>query len=125
MSIILQAPFDIVQTTIVLPNPQFDDSENLNSKVKVFRAMEGSTYTYIKSTTRRTLSYKLKLTRSKAFELQNFIEAYITIKMRLIDYRNRTFIGDLANDPFEFVATEKYNHTEWVDIDLTFEGVQT
>lgn len=107
MSVLLQAPAGLIQTTTILPDPDFGDKENPNSEVKIYRGMEGSTYTYVKSKAYRKLSYKFQVTRLKCFEVQNFIDAYLSTKIRLTNHRGLVFIGDIVNNPVEYTITGK------------------
>ncbi len=109
------------QTTTILPNPEWSDSEQLTGEVIIKRSMEGETYTYVKSKNdRRKLLFRFRLTRSKSFELKAFIQSYYNSKVRLIDHKQQKWIGNLLNNPFEFEALlgEEQN------IQLEFEGIK-
>ena len=55
----LQAPYPLLQTTTILPDPKFSDSEGLMIVVTRKLAMDGTKYTYIKNKGRRKLKLVL------------------------------------------------------------------
>lgn len=109
------------QTIIFLPNPQWDDGENLTDQIITKRAMNGRLYTYVKTKNeRRRLLMRFDLTREKAFELRAFIRSYYSSEIKLIDHNDIIWIGHLTNNPFEFTTTV----SEWRNIQLEFEGTK-
>ncbi len=109
------------QTTTVLPNPEWQDSEQLTSSLEVKRTVNGATYTYVKSKNdRRRLLMRFILTRAKSLELKAFINAYYSSIVTLIDHEQQKWIGNLLNNPFEFEALVG----EYQNIQLEFEGIK-
>ncbi len=109
------------QTTTLLPNPEWDNSEQLTGEVTIKRATDGTTYTYIKSKNdRRRLLFRFRLTRQKSFELREFIIAYFSSEVRLIDHNGVTWVGNLLNNPFEFESLSG----EEQNIQLEYEGIK-
>lgn len=109
------------QTTTFLPNPEWDDSENLTVEVITKRSMNGILYTYAKTKNeRRRLLMRFKLTRAKAFELRAFIHSYFSSEIKLVDHIGQTWIGNLMNNPFEFESVVG----EGQEIQLEFEGIK-
>ncbi len=109
------------QTTTVLPNPEWQDSEQLTSGLAVKRTVNGATYTYVKSKNdRRRLLMRFILTRAKSLELKAFINAYHSSIVTLIDHEQQRWIGNLLNNPFEFEAIIGENQ----NIQLEFEGIK-
>ena len=109
------------QTTTFLPNPEWDDSEQLTGEITIKRANDGTTYTYIRTKeNRRRLLFRFRLTREKSLELREFIIAYFSSEIRLIDYNDNTWIGNLLNNPFEFESLSG----EEQNIQLEFEGIK-
>lgn len=98
----LQAPFPRIQTTSLLPNPEFGDSENLAVEVNLKRAMDGTRYTYVKRKGRRRLQWTFHLSRNKGLEVRAFLQTYLASKVRLVDHNGRVWIGVFMNNPFEF-----------------------
>ena len=127
----LQAPYPLLQTTSILPDPQFSDSEGLAVTVTRKTAMDGTRFTYVKRKGRRKLKWSFKLTRNKALELRAFIQAYFAQPMRITDHNNRVWVGNLVGNPFEFDTRERaapaiapMPRGETVLIELDFEGVE-
>jgi hypothetical protein len=98
----LQATHPSLQTTTILPNPKFGDSEGLRAEVSVKRAMNGTRYTYIKRKGGRKLQWMFRLTRNKGLELRAFIQSYFASTVVITDHNDRVWIGKLVNNPFEF-----------------------
>lgn len=127
----LQAPYPRLQTTTILPSPQFGDSESLRAEVAVKRAVDGTRYTYVKRKGGRKLQWTFRLTRNKALELRAFIQVYHAHKVRATDHAGRVWVGNLMNNPFEFDTTSRaapaiapMPRGEWQTITLEFEGVK-
>jgi len=109
------------QTTTVLPNPEWSDSEQLTGEVTIKRSINGEVYTYVKSKNdRRRLLFRFRLTRSKSLELKAFIQSYFSSIVHLIDHEQQRWVGNILNNPFEFEAIlgEEQN------IQLEFEGIK-
>ena len=66
----LQAPYPALQTTTILRDPKFSDSEGLMVSVARKTAMDGTRYTYVKRKDRRKLKWSFRLTRNKGLELR-------------------------------------------------------
>lgn len=103
----LQAPYPALQTTSLLPNPEFSNTENLIVTVTRKTAMDGTRYTYIKKSERRKMQWTFRLSRNKALELRAFIQAYFASKIRITDHRNHIWIVNFTNNPFEFDTPER------------------
>jgi len=98
----LQAPHPSLQTTTILPNPRFGDSEGWRVEVIVKRAMDGTRYTYIKRKGGKKLQWTFKVTRNKGLELRAFIQSYFASTVVVTDHNDRKWIGKFVNNPFEF-----------------------
>ena len=128
----LSAPHPLLQTTTLLPNPQFSDQENLMVSVTRKTAMDGTRYTYVKrKDNRRRLKWSFRLTRNKALELRAFVFAYFASKIKITDHKGRVWIGYFTNNPFEFDTTDRAAPAispmlrgENVNIELEFEGIE-
>jgi len=127
----LQAPYPRLQTTTLLPNPQFSDAENLQVTMTRKMAMNGTRYTYIKRKERRKLKWSFRLTRNKGLELRAFIYAYFASKIVVTDHLDRVWQGWLLNNPFEFDTVDRAGPAispmprgETQMIELEFEGVE-
>jgi hypothetical protein len=128
----LQAPYPSLQTTTLLPNPQFSDQEGLTAAVTRKTAIDGTRYTYVKrKDNRRKLKWSFRLTRNKGLELRAFIYAYFASQVRITDHNNRVWVGNFTDNPFEFDTTERawpaiapLPRGEVQVIELEFEGVE-
>jgi hypothetical protein len=128
----LQAPFPLLQTTTLLPDPQFSDQEGLSAAVTRKTAMDGTRYTYVKrKANRRKLKWSFRLTRNKGLELRAFIFAYFASSIKIIDHNSRIWTGNFTNNPFEFDTPERaapaispMPRGETQTIDLEFEGIE-
>ena len=98
----LQAPHPGLQTSVVLPNPEWGDSENLVAEVNKKHAMDGTLFTYVKRKGRRKLSWTFGLSRNKGLELRAFLQSYFASKVQVTDHNERVWIGHFVNNPFEF-----------------------
>ncbi len=97
----LQAPHPQIQTTSLLPNPVFGDSESLRVSMVTKRAMDGTLYTYVKRKGGRKLQWTFNLTRNKGLEVRAFIQAYFASVIKVTDHTGRMWVGKLVNNPFE------------------------
>ena len=126
------APYPALQTTTLLPSPQFSDSEAILDSVSRKLAMDGTRYTYVKRRGgRRKLKWTFWLSRNKALELRAFIFAYFAANVQATDHNGRVWAGNFTNNPFEFdtpdaaqPAIAPMPRGELQAIDIEFEGVQ-
>lgn len=102
MSLILRAPLPHIQTTSVFPSPKFGDGEAPRLSIDVKQSMNGTTYSYVKSSARSRLQYTLTLSRMKALELRDFIQAYYRAKVQLTNHKGEVWDGYFVSNPFEF-----------------------
>lgn len=120
------------QTTTLLPNPDFSDSENLTAEVETKRAMNGTLYTYVKTKgDRRRLQWSFTLTRNKALEVRAFILSYYASKILITDHNGVSWLGNFTDNPFEFDTVSRaapaicpMPRGETQKITLSFEGVE-
>ena len=128
----IAAPYPMLQTTTLLPNPEFSDQESLAVAVSRKTAMDGTRYTYVKhKDNRRRLKWSFRLTRNKALELRAFIFAYFASKVKAIDHNARIWVGNFTSNPFEFDTSDRAAPAisplplgEIVNIEIEFEGVE-
>ena len=128
----LAAPPPHLQTTTLLPNPQFSDQEGLTATLTRKLAMDGTRYTYVKRKgDRRKLKWTFRLMRNKGLELRAFLFAYFASPVRIVDHNGRVWVGNFTNNPFEFDTAQKAGPAippmprgEAQMIELEFEGVE-
>lgn len=108
MSFILQAPYPAISTTSYLPNPQLGDSVGPTGTIDFKRAKDGTTYTYVKSRDgRRKWVWTFVLSQHKAYELQEFFEAFNSSQIKITDQDGKVYVGYFTTNPFEFEATRR------------------
>ena len=125
--IILQAPMPALETTTVLPNPQLNDSEAPRHVVTTTRAMDGTLYTYIKTSATDKLNYTFLLSRMKGLELRAFITAYFRARVRMQNHKGEVWEVYFLNNPFEFDASDGARNApggEQITVVLEMEGVK-
>lgn len=107
MSFTLNAPFPGVQTSSVLPNPQFGNSEGRVQEINVKRSISGNVRTYVTRGTmpngklRSKMQWNFVLTRNKAIELLEFVNAYHSSQIQVFDHAGREYRGFIMNNPLE------------------------
>jgi hypothetical protein len=116
--IILQAPYPALQTTSLLPNPQFGDSEAPQQSMNIRRAMDGTRRTYVKTNQLSKLHYEFMLLRPKALEVRAFIESYYYAEILLTNHKNEVWLVHFATVPFELTDDQR------ITIVLEFEGTK-
>lgn len=128
----ISAPYPGLQTTSLLPNPEFSDTESLTDVVVSKRATDGTLYTYVKTKGgRRKMQWSFRLTRNKGLEVRAFLLSYFASRIRVVDHNDRIWVGNFTNNPFEFVTDRKagpaiqgWPKGETQTITLEFEGVE-
>lgn len=130
MSVEFSAPYPLLQTTTILPSPQFSDGEALTASLSTKRAVDGTLFTYVKTKVRRRkMTWTFRLHRPKALELREFILAYFASVVQVTDHNGRAWVGNFTNNPFEF---ETDSGGPWIGslrgemqtITIEFEGVE-
>lgn len=142
MSFTLTAPIPLTQTTTVLPNPEFGDSEAATVELNILRTVNGRRRTYVKTKTpafpattfgnRRRLQWTFTLTRNKALELFEFYRSYNAQLILIKDHNNRGWVGYIVNNPFEISMERRGLPTlqdwpagETCETTIEFEGART
>lgn len=118
--IILQAPFDVIQTTILLPSPQFGDYTSPQIKVTIRNAEDGTIYSTVKTSDRDKLEWDFQLTHAKARELACFIEAYNGHMWRVTTVDEYVYYAYLLTNPVEFSPVS----LSTTNVRLEFEGTR-
>lgn len=122
--VLLQAPFDLIQTSVVLPNPLLDDNEGLVSNLTLRRSMNNVARTYVKTSKNRRLRYTFVMNRLKALELQAFCNSYNGADIKMINWKGELWKVKLITNPIDFVQTRRHEPGgARTDVNLEFEGV--
>jgi hypothetical protein len=120
---LLQAPFELIQTTVVLPNPLLDDNENIVSDLVLRRSMDNTAYTYVKTSNNKRLRYTFVLSRMKALELEGFFNSYNGADIKMINWKGEIWKVKLITNPIDFVQTRRNEPGgDRTDVNLEFEG---
>jgi hypothetical protein len=122
MSLRLQAPLPAVQTTTLLPNPQQGDTQGRKHSIDIFRAIDGTKRTSVKSNGRHVLSYTFNLTRAKSLELQAFFNSYYASKIRIRNHKDEVWEGYFASNPTELTHAGRDGASEYVEVQLQFDA---
>jgi len=129
MSFTLQAPYPSIQTTSVLPNPTFGNSEGVVQSQNIKRSIDGTVRTYIKRAGRRKMAWSFVLTRNKAVELREFAHSYHASKILAEDHDGRRYAGYIMNNPLEITSLgraapgrQNLNGEHW-EVTIEFEGI--
>lgn len=132
MSFTLVAPVPLVETTTVLPNPKFGDSEAATGELNILRTVTGLRRTYVKSKPRRKLQWDFDLTRNKAIELLEFYRSYHGEKVFIKDHNDRRWEGFIVSNPLEIEMARRGLPTrqgwpvgETCTATIEFEGTRT
>lgn len=102
MSFIIQGPYPLMQSTLLLPSPKFGNQKNLASSVQVLRAMDGTVYTYVKPKRgRKVHRWDFVTTKDKVREVIQFVEEFSGGLLRTVDHDGTERIGYLTINPLE------------------------
>lgn len=109
MSIRISAPYPLLQTTTILPNPTLGNQEGLRVEVDTHRAIDGTLRTYVKKKyrQRRRLFWTFRLTRNKAIELREFLLSYHSSEFLVDDHEGRRWRGYVLNNPVEITMVQR------------------
>ena len=102
MTIVLEAPYSAPVTASLLPNPILQDDEGLDVNVNLRQSMDGTPYTYVKSSLRSVITYTFEnIGRGKLLELQEFVRLYAGVDIKITDYNGDVWKATIES-PVEF-----------------------
>ena len=105
MTFIVQGPYPLLQSTLVLPNPREGNQKNLAASIQTMRSMDGTLYTYVKTKRgRKAMSWDFLTTKEKAQEAKQFIEQYAGGLIRVTDHEGTAIVGYITINPLEFAG---------------------
>ncbi len=111
--------------SIILPCPQFGDSNTYSGTINLKRTMTGDTFTYVRKVDLEKLKYTFHMGTNKAIELKDFLLNFSDKQITLINWLGETWIVNLANNPYQFNAAGRWqNKGERYEISLEFEGIK-
>lgn len=111
--LLIQGPFPINSTALVLPSPLETNTESLTSTIKTIRMDDGSLRTYVRRNAgRKRFKWEFLLGHLKAKEVEDYFISSSGSKA-LISWRDVSYIGYLTLNPFEMSGevSESYRVT--------------
>ena len=121
--------FQYQELVVILPNPELDDSKEIDIQTTFYRNMAGSIWSYIKTPASRTLNLLFRsLSRTRALELEYFIIQTAGSTIQYTDFRNQVWSGSIVNSPIDIITVSKGQGTEdrpeATDVSIIFKGVK-
>lgn len=112
--------------SIVLPNPEFNDTQALVAGVKIIRTITGGTYSYAKNSSNRKLKYKFHITQRKAFEVRQFLLDFLATRVMLYNWQGEIWSGFFLSDPAEIVSILHGDACigDLYEVELDFQGIR-
>lgn len=111
--------------SVVLPNPQFDDSEANMDTLQVFRTATNRRVITVKRQDLRTLNYTFRLTRQKAIELRTLIRTEIDNQVTWRNWKGEIWVGTIGTNPFNVTADGRWGEcTEGMSVELELKAVR-
>jgi len=122
--LLLQAPFSAVAESIILPNPELQDAENLTSGIDDDYALDGTMYTYVRRHDSRRIDYTFRMSRQEALDIQSFLDLYDAEEMRLTNWKGEVWRVKLDTNPVVFSHNRRGAPDGIIETHLTFEGTK-
>ena len=105
MTFIVQGPYPLMQSTLVLPSPLEGNQKNLAATVQTMRTMDGKLYTYVKTKrARKVHQWDFLGTKDKSRETVEFVKQYSGHLVRVVDHEDTTILGYITINPLEFAG---------------------
>ncbi len=115
----------VATQVVVLPCPQFGDSQAYMGSIDLKRTMTGDTFTYVRKSRLEKLQYSFHVGSRKAYEMKQFLLNHSHELMTMMNWKGETWLVMITNNPVEFVNTGRWqNKGERVEFTLEFEGVK-
>lgn len=97
------------QPGIMLPNPALGDEDIYDTKMRYRLAMNTNAYTFVSNPTKRKFRFNLdKLTRSKLYELFNYISQAAGHRMLLLHHSGTSYRGYLLTTTISTNTTGRF-----------------
>jgi hypothetical protein len=102
MSFLVQAPYPLMQTTLLLRSPLQANTQKLAATIQTVRSMNGTLYTYVKAKRGRKLfSWDFLSSKDKALEAKSFVKQYAGDLVRITDHEGTIRLGYITINPLE------------------------
>ncbi len=122
--VLLQAPFELIQTSVIIPNPLLDDNQSLVSNLTLRRSMDNTVRTYVKKSPNSRLRYTFTLSRLKSLELEAFFDSYNGADIKMLNWKGEIWKVKLITNPVDFVQTRRAEpNGDRTDVNVEFEGI--
>ena len=103
MSFIVQGPYPLLETTLVMPSEREGNQTNLAATVQTMRAMDGTLYTYVKTKRgRKAYTWDFAVTKDKVREVEEFVRLYAGQLAKVTDADGDILVGYLTANPYDF-----------------------
>jgi len=100
MSFVIQAPYPLMTSTLVLPSPLTGNTEANTATVQTMRAMDGTVYTYIKSKRgRRAFNWNFITSKDKGLETKEFVSMFADDVVKVTDHLGVVRVGWVTVNP--------------------------
>jgi len=111
--------------SIVLPTPEFGDTEDHQQRHIPKRSMTNVLYTYAKKNSLQKLMYRFVIGRPMALRLESFLSNNIANVIDMQNWRGEIWKIMITNNPIQFTARSLFlNEGEKYEVDLEFTGVR-
>ena len=115
----------VPEQTVILPCPQFGDSEAYQGQVNLKRTMTGDTYTYVRKGRVEKLQYTFHVGTHKAYEMQKYLLSHAARLHTVYNWKGEVWKVYITNNPVEFSAAERWqNKGERHEFTLELEGIK-
>ena len=122
MSFIVQGPYPLLATTLVMPSARVGNQTNLAATVQTMRAMDGTAYTYVKTKRgRKAHAWDFVVTKDKVYEVEEFIKLYAGKLAKVTDSDGDIFVGYLTANPYDFEGQGGQGSSERYGWSITLE----
>jgi hypothetical protein len=115
---------------IVLPAPEFNDSEAGTGSVNILRMKTGGKKVYISDTGKQVLNYDFVIERNKYLELKSFVRAYNSKPIYLENHKGELWYVLFNTNPFSFSEDAYWKDENNItggnkfSISLSFQGIK-
>lgn len=117
MAVVLMGTHTLAQTTLILPNPGWNNSRNINLKVDWKQSMNGTVYSYVSGTEEQALQLDFLVSEEKAEELARFFQYYSTTVNRMYYFDDSVWTFRFMKNELEF-TTQFRGEFKQVSLDL-------
>lgn len=114
-----------VDLTIILPCPEFGDSESGMGEQKIIVSKTGIRRIYKQSSNKYRLKYDFVVTSKKAYELKNFVMNYNNREFKMTNWKGEVWLVKFTTNPFTFTEAGFWGSScNKFTIPLEFEGTR-